>query len=70
MNFKFIFFKSKLRMGGGIINYFMKGDIMNNANANHKANQANANKGTSGQNPAHAKVHGNRGAQLNPNNKK
>lgn len=43
---------------------------MNNANANHKANQANANKGTSGQNQAHAKVHGNRGAQLNPNNKK
>lgn len=41
---------------------------MSNANANHKANQANANKGTPGQNTAYSKVHGNRGAQLNPNN--
>jgi hypothetical protein len=33
------------------------------ANADHKANQANPN------NVAHDKVHGNRGKQLNPNNK-
>lgn len=33
----------------------------------NQANQANANKGTSGQNKQHAKVHGNRGKQLNPN---
>ena len=40
----------------------------NNANANHQANQANSNKGTSGTNSAYAAVHGNRGAQMNPNN--
>jgi len=39
------------------------------ANNNHKANQNNSNKGTSGTNRANAKVHGNRGAQLNPNKK-
>lgn len=33
----------------------------------HKANQANANKGTSGTNKAYSKVQGNRGKQLNPN---
>lgn len=32
--------------------------------------KANANKGSAGQNKAHSQVHGNRGAQLNPNNKK
>ncbi|WP_314443199.1 hypothetical protein [Massilia timonae] len=37
------------------------------ANANHKSDQGNANRGTSGTNPANAKVHGNRGAQMNPN---
>lgn len=36
---------------------------------NHKANQGNANKGTPGQNKAHAQVHGNRGKQKNPNQK-
>jgi len=41
----------------------------NKSNANHKANQANANKGTPGVNKANAKVHGNRGKQLNPNQK-
>ncbi|PLY11110.1 MAG: alpha-amylase [Arcobacter sp.] len=40
------------------------------SNNNHKANQANSNKGTSGTNSANAKVHGNRGAQMNPNNTK
>lgn len=40
------------------------------ANNNHKANQANSNKGTSGTNSANAKVNGNRGAQMNPNNSK
>lgn len=34
---------------------------------NHHANQLNTNKGSSGTNPANAKVHGNRGKQLNPN---
>lgn len=36
-------------------------------NANHKSNQGNANRGTNGTNQANAKVHGNRGAQKNPN---
>lgn len=36
---------------------------------NHKANQANANKGTSGTNSVNSKVNGNRGKQLNPNQK-
>ena len=36
-------------------------------NNNHKANQSNPNKGTSGTNKDYAHVHGNRGAQLNPN---
>lgn len=37
------------------------------ANQNHKSNQGNSNKGTSGTNPANGKVHGNRGGQMNPN---
>ncbi len=40
------------------------------SNNNHKANQANSNKGTKGTNSTNAKVHGNRGAQINPNNTK
>ena len=36
---------------------------------NDKANSKNPNKGTSGSNIINAKVHGNRGKQLNPNNK-
>ena len=43
---------------------------MSNQNNNHKANQGNNNKGTSGNNPAYAKVHGNRGKQMNPNQSK
>lgn len=43
---------------------------MSNQNNNHKDNQANSNKGTSGNNPANAKVYGNRGKQMNPNQKK
>ena len=39
-------------------------------NNNHKANQLNPNKGTSGTNKANGKANGNRGKQLNPNNKK
>lgn len=39
------------------------------SNTNHKVNQKNVNKGTSGVNKANAKVHGNRGVQLNPNKK-
>jgi len=35
--------------------------------SNHNANQRNSNPGTSGTNAANAHVHGNRGAQLNPN---
>lgn len=38
--------------------------------AAHKANQGNANKGTSGINQVYAKVHGNRGTQMNPQVKK
>lgn len=34
---------------------------------NHRADTLNNNKGTSGTNPVNAKVHGNRGKQLNPN---
>ena len=34
---------------------------------NHKSDQGNANKGTSGQNKPHSQVHGNRGKQMNPN---
>ena len=40
------------------------------SDANNKANQSNANKGTSGTNKANSKVNGNRGKQLNPNQKK
>ena len=40
------------------------------ANNNHKNNQNNGNKGTSGTNKTYSKVHGNRGAQLNPNKKR
>lgn len=39
-------------------------------NNNHKGNQGNSNKGTNGTNNVYSKVHGNRGAQLNPNNPK
>lgn len=35
--------------------------------ANNSANMQNANKGTSGTNRQYSQVHGNRGAQLNPN---
>lgn len=42
----------------------------NNKGGNHKANQSNANKGTKGVNKTNAKVHGNRGKQLNPNQQK
>ena len=37
------------------------------ADQNHKANQANSNRGTSGTNKAYDHVQGNRGGQLNPN---
>ena len=40
------------------------------SNNNHKANQANSNPKTNGTNKAYAKVQGNKGAQLNPNNPK
>lgn len=35
--------------------------------SNNQANQLNSNKGTSGVNKQNAQVHGNRGAQMNPN---
>ncbi len=38
--------------------------------ADNAANQKNANKGMKGVNKQFAKVHGNRGKQLNPNQKK
>ncbi len=34
---------------------------------NHRSDSLNSNPGTSGTNSTNAKVHGNRGAQLNPN---
>ncbi len=40
------------------------------AQRDHKSNQSNPNYGTNGVNKTYSKVHGNRGAQLNPNNKK
>jgi hypothetical protein len=43
---------------------------MSNQNNNHKTNQGNTNKGTSGTNPLNAKVQGNKGKQMNPNQKK
>ena len=42
---------------------------MKRKNSNHKSNQANKNKGTSGTNKPYDHVHGNRGKQLNPNQK-
>ncbi|MCE2571818.1 hypothetical protein [Motilimonas eburnea] len=41
---------------------------MSNTQNNHKANQANRNKGTSGHNDAYQKALDNRANQLNPNN--
>ncbi len=35
--------------------------------SNHKADQANSNKGTNGVNKTYAKVHGNRGKQIQQN---
>lgn len=40
-----------------------------NKGGNQKANQLNLNKGTKGTNKTYAKVQGNRGKQLNPNQK-
>lgn len=36
---------------------------------NNQSNMRNSNKGTSGVNKQYSQVHGNRGAQKNPNNK-
>ncbi len=48
---------------------FNKGDrTMSNKQNNHKANQANSNKGTSGHNTTYQKAQDNRANQLNPNN--
>jgi hypothetical protein len=35
----------------------------------HKSDQSNANKGTNGVNKTYSQVHGNRGKQMNPNQK-
>ncbi len=43
---------------------------MNKKANNHKANQANPNKGTSGTNKTYDKAQGNRGKQMNPSQKK
>lgn len=37
------------------------------AQANHRSDTSNANKGTKGSNITNSQVHGNRGKQLNPN---
>lgn len=42
---------------------------MSQRQRDHHANQANKNKGNDGTNDANAKVHGNRGKTLNPNQK-
>lgn len=41
--------------------------MSNSKQNNHKANQGNPNKGTSGSNSANSKSNGNKGKQLNPN---
>ncbi|MGR6861516.1 alpha-amylase [Aliivibrio salmonicida] len=41
---------------------------MSNKQNNHKANQANGNKGTTGHNVAYQKANDNHANQLNPNN--
>ena len=48
----------------------MKGSSkpMTQQQLNHRAAALNPNKGTSGHNAVNAQVHGNRGAQMNPNN--
>ena len=43
--------------------------MSNSKENNHRANQLNTNKGTSGGNNANSKSNGNRGKQLNPNQK-
>lgn len=43
--------------------------MTNSKQKNHKANQGNPNRGNSGNNSENGKVHGNRGKQLNPNQK-
>jgi hypothetical protein len=49
----------------------IKGNKMSNnkSTANNQSNQKNSNKGTSGQNKQHSQAQGNRGKQLNPNQK-
>lgn len=42
---------------------------MTKKSSNHQADIKNANKGTKGSNTAYAKAQGNRGKQLNPNQK-
>ncbi|WP_262495118.1 hypothetical protein [Labilibacter marinus] len=44
--------------------------MKNVKSGSHNADMKNSNKGTSGQNKTHAKNQGNRGKQLNPNQKK
>ncbi|EKO3808753.1 alpha-amylase [Vibrio panuliri] len=41
---------------------------MSNKQNNHKADQSNANKGTSGHNSTYQKAQNNRANQMNPNN--
>lgn len=45
----------------------MSGDKKNQQQNNHRSNQLNRNQGSSGSNHANSKVNGNRGKQLNPN---
>ena len=67
-NFMTLYFtKESHREFQRIKNIIRKGRKM--SNNDHKANQANKNKGTNGTNSANAKVHGNRGAQMNSNSK-
>lgn len=46
-----------------------QGSLLTQQQNDHKSNQKNPNYKTDGVNPAYAKVHGNKGKLLNPNQK-
>jgi hypothetical protein len=64
-----ISFKLNLKYGEIIMSKSKSKSPMTVQQRNHHSNQLNRNTGTNGANQANAKVHGNRGRQLNPNSK-
>ena|GEM_PF-361040 len=60
--------RKTLNRVGIILNFFIM--AKGKGNDNNSANQQNANKGTSGTNKQYDQNQGNRGKQLNPNQKK